>query len=178
MEKYTDRTPPSSGVRSFFKKPVIILFLFLLIAVLVLRHYSSQLLLVLLPENGVAVTFPVSPGDEWVYHYKHSVQLTPCYEYFRINGPDDMVMTRTVYESYGVGLPYSPSEGQFTSLKEEGKFELTMNRPYKTVSFRPAIQAKPDITCHGVTYDLCHQFGQGTRVDVRVMKRYKFWLLK
>jgi hypothetical protein len=177
MTKSTDRTPPSSGVRSFFRKPgIIFLFLLLCVAIFFLP-YAGQLLLVLIPEKGSAVAVPVAPGDEWVYHYTHSVQLTPCYEYFRINGPDDMVMTHTVYESYGVGLPYSPAEGTFVSRKEDGKFDLTMNRPYRTVSFRPAIQAKPDITCHQITYDLCKRFGEGVRVDVKVMKRYKFWLM-
>lgn len=173
----TGRTPLAGGVRPSLKKAAAAICVLLILAAGFLFYYFNALLLVLLSEKGDAATIPVSPGDTWVYHYTHSVQLTPCYEYFRINGPDDMTMTHTVYESYGVGLPYSPSEGSFATRKEDGKFDLTMDRPYRTVSFRPAVQADPDISCRGKTYKLCKKFGQGVRVDVKVMKRYKYWLM-
>ena len=121
--------------------------------------------------------FAVEKGGEWSYHYKHSVQQTPVDEYFRVNGVDDMTMTHTTYESLGVGLPYDPSEGTFTSLKKDGKFDLEMNRPYKYLKFRTAVQAMPKIIHKDVTYDLCPLYGQGTLVEVKVMKRYQYWLM-
>lgn len=179
MANCTDRTPPSSGVRSFFKKPLFFIILILLLAGVSFSWYATRLILVLKPSDAAApVVFSVNEGDEWVYHYKHSVQQTPCYEYFRINGPHNMTMTHTIYESYGVGLPYSLTDGAFKPLKKEGKFEMIMNRPYEKIAFRAASEARPSVTYGNRTIDLVNQFGQGTRVDVLSMKRYTFWFME
>ena len=171
----SDRTPASTGARSFFKHPSFVLLLMVVLAVAV--WYGNQLLVVLLPENNLPVKyFIVEPGGEWNYHYKHSVQQTPVDEYFRVNGVDDMIMTHTVYESLGVGLPYDSAEGKFTSLKKDGKFDLEMNRPYKFLKFRTAVQAMPRIIHKDEVYDLCPLYGQGTLVEVRVVKRFQYWL--
>ena len=172
----TDRTPASTGARSFFKHLSLVVLLLVLLAAA--GWYGNQLLVVLLPENGFPIRFfSVEKGGEWSYHYKHSVQQTPVDEYFRVNGVDNMTMTHTTYESLGVGLPYDPSEGKFTSLKKDGKFDLEMNRPYKSLKFRTAVQAMPKIIHKDVTYDLCPLYGQGTLVEVKVMKRYQYWLI-
>lgn len=172
----TDRTPASTGARSFFKHPSFVVLLLIMLASA--GWYGNQLLVILLPENDLPVSyFPVAKGGEWSYHYKHSVQQTPVDEYFRVDGVDDMTMTHTTYESLGVGLPYDPAEGKFTSLKKDGKFDLEMNRPYKSLKFRTAVQAMPKIIHKDVTYDLCPLYGQGTLVEVKVMKRYQYWLM-
>ena len=172
----TDRTPASTGARSFFKHPSFLLLLLIIIAVA--GWYGNRLLVILLPENNLPVSyFSVEKGEEWSYHYKHSVQQTPVVEYFRVNGADDMTMTHTTYESLGVGLPYDPAEGKFTSLKKDGKFDLEMNRPYKSLKFRTAVQAMPKIIHKDITYDLCPLYGQGTLVEVKVVKRYQYWLM-
>ena len=171
----TDRTPASTGARSFLKHPTFVLLLMVVLAAA--GWYGNQLLVVLLPENNLPVQyFAVDKGGEWRYHYKHSVQQTPVDEYFRVNVVDDMTMTHTTYESLGVGLPYDPSEGKFTSLKKDGKFDLEMNRPYKSLKFRTAVQAMPKIIHKDEIYDLCPLFGQGTLVEVKVIKRYQYWL--
>lgn len=176
MNNRIDRTPPSRGVRSFFKNRLKLLFLLLFLLLAGSYGYASLLVLAILPETGQALAVPVRPGDVWRYHYKHSVQQTPCDEYFRVEGPHAMTMTHTIYESFGVGLPYDASEGQFLPLKEKGKFEMILDRPYPSVTFRTAIQAMPVLYCKGRTYDLCTLYGQGTKVSVTAMKRYEFWL--
>ena len=172
----TDRTPASTGARSFFKHPSFVLLLLIILAAA--GWYGNRLLVVLLPENDLPVRyFSVEKGGEWRYRYKHSVQQTPVDEYFRVNGVDDMTMTHTTYESLGVGLPYDPSEGKFTSLKKDGKFDLEMNRPYKSLKFRTAVQAMPKIIHKDMTFDLCPLYGQGTLVEVKVIKRYQYLLM-
>jgi len=173
----SDRTPASTGARSFLKHPS---FLLLILAVLAAAGwYGNQLLVVMFPENNLPVSyFAVKEGEEWCYHYKHSVQQTPVDEFFRVNGENDLTMTHTRYESLGVGLPYDPSEGKFTSLKKDGKFDLEMNRPYRSLQFRTAVQAMPEISYGNTTYDLCKLYGQGTLIKVKVLKRYRFWMIK
>ena len=169
---------PDSGVHRgpvFFQTSVVFLLLFILAAV---GWYGNQLLVILVPENSLPIqSFAVEKGGEWSYHYKHSVQQTPVDEFFRVNGVDDMTMTHTTYESLGVGLPYDPAEGTFKSLKKDGKFDLEMNRPYKSLMFRTAVQAMPKIIHKDKTYDLCLLYGQGTLVEVKVIKRYQYWAL-
>ncbi|HCJ90311.1 MAG TPA: DUF1850 domain-containing protein [Acidaminococcaceae bacterium] len=173
-----DRTPVSTGTRSFLRRPVSAILVVLFVLLVLLGWYGNQLIIAIIPENGLpARTFYVGKGGEWSYHYTHSVQLTPCDEYFRINGPDDMVMTHTVYQSFGVGLPYDPKDGKFTALEKEGKFEMEMNRPYRSLRFRTAVQARPMIFHGTQVYDLCNLYGQGTLVEVRALKRYQYWLL-
>lgn len=172
---YPDRAPGPSGVRSFSRHPSFILLFLLLLALF--GWYGDRLLVVLIPENDLPViTFAVEKGGEWRYHYTHSVQQTPVDEFFRADGAGRMTMTHTTYESLGVGLPYAPSEGRFTSLQKEGRFDVEMDRPYEVVRFRTAVQARPKIIHGNTVYDLCSLYGQGTLVEVRVMKRYQYWL--
>ena len=173
----TDRTPASTGVRSFFTRPSFVLLLLMILAAIC--WYGDQLVVVLIPENERPISyFAVAKGEEWSYHYKHSVQQTPVDEFFRVNGVNDMTMTHTTYESLGVGLPYDPAEGTFRSLKKDGKFDLEMNRPYTAIKFRTAVQAMPKIIHDNEIFDLCPLYGQGTLVEVRVVKRYQYWLMK
>lgn len=173
----SDRTPESTGVRSFSRHlPFVLLFLLILA---LFGWYGDRLLVVLIPENGLPVrSFAVKEGEEWRYHYTHSVQQTPVDEYFRTEGSGQIILTHTTYESLGVGLPYAPDEGRFTSLKKEGKFDIKMDRPYQSVRFRTAVQARPKIIHGDTVYDLCELYGQGTVVEMRVMKRYRYWLLR
>ena len=158
----TDRTPASTGARSFFKHPSFVFLLLLILAAV--GWYGNQLLVILVPENNLPIqSFAVEKGGEWSYHYKHSVQQTPVDEFFRVNGVNDMTMTHTTYESLGVGLPYDPAEGTFKSLKKDGKFDLEMNRPYKSLMFRTAVQAMPKII-HKAGDAENHSQGQNLRL--------------
>ena len=161
------------GVRPFFKR-VFIAALVLLAIFLV--WYAWNLVLVLEPEGGLEIkSMATHPGDEWYLTYTHSVQLTPVWEYFRVNGANDLTMTHTVYSSLGVGLPYAPSEGKY-QMSKEGRFDLEMNRPFPSVKLRTAVQAQHKLVHQGQVYDLCHLYGQGTLVEVKVEPRYRLWL--
>lgn len=171
----SDRTPVCSGARPFFRSPFFLLCIVVLLTVLV--RYGNQLQVVLIPEGGKPIQFfTVEKGKEWQYHYTHSVQKTPVDEFFRVEDAGRLTMTHTTYESLGVGLPYAPSEGHFTSLKEKGKFDVEMNRAYRSLQFRTASQAMPAIIYKDKVYDLYGLYGQGVLVEVRVMKRYERWL--
>ena len=172
----SDRTPACSGARSFFKSKFFLWFAVVFFALF--AWYGNQLQVVLIPEGNRPIqAFAIEKGGEWRYHYTHSVQRTPVDEFFRVEGAGLLTMTHTTYESLGVGLPYAPSEGRFTSLKEEGKFDVTMNRPYRSLRFRTAVQAMPAIIYQEQVYDLCALYGQGVLVEVKVMKRYERWFL-
>jgi hypothetical protein len=173
MSVQSGRTSNFFGVRPFFKRVFIAAFILLAIFVV---WYSQSLVLVLEPEGGLEKKIMATrAGDEWYLNYTHSVQRTPVWEYFRVNGADDLTMTHTVYSSLGVGLPYAPSEGKY-QLSKEGRFDLEMNRPFKSVKLRTAVQAMHKLVHQGQVYDLCGLYGQGTLVEVKVIPRYKLWL--
>jgi hypothetical protein len=173
MVDQTGRTSNLFGVRPSLRK-FFIAGLFLLAVIIV--WYSRQLVVVLLPEGNLPIqAFKTYPGDEWYLTYTHSVQRTPVWEYFRVNGINDLTMTHTVYSSLGVGLPYAPYEGQLQMTKD-GRFDLKMNRPYKSVKLRTAVQAMHKLVHGDRTYDLCALYGQGTLVEVKVERRFELWL--
>jgi len=166
-----DRSPEESGFRPFFRMILLIV----VIAALAAGWYGNQLVLSVVPENNLqAYRFPIHVGDEWYYIYIHSVQRTPCEEYFTIKGVNDMVMTHTIYQSYGVGLPCYPEDGKFT-LTKDGHFLLEMNRPFKQVAFRTHEIPKQTLFINGQELPIYKLYPSGTLVIVTVTKRYQTW---
>lgn len=168
-----DRGPVSTGFRSFFKKKYWMLCVLILAAAFL--WYSFQIVTAIIPEGDrEPCSFATAPGGQWSIRFTHSVEKTPVDEYFTVNGINDLTMTHTRFESFGWGFPYSPADGKI-SQTDDGRFELIMNRPYKTVKLRVAVQARPCIIHEGKTYDLCDMYGQGTLVEIKTMYRYQYW---
>lgn len=166
-----DRSPGESGFRSFFYY-VLFGIIFLIAGVV---WYGNQLVIAVVPEDNLKTYyFPSKVGDEWHYLYIHSVQQTPCEEFFTINGPNDMTMTYTRFQSYGVGLPCYTDDGKFKQT-EDGHFILEMNRPYRTVAFRTQDIPKPRLYIHGEEIPIYKIYPSGTLVTVSVDKRFKHW---
>lgn len=167
-----DRNPGESGLRSFF----YVLLLGLLLAVAGLVWYGNQLIISVIPEDNLQIyRFPTKVGDEWHYLYIHSVQQTPCEEFFTIKGSNHMLMTYTRFQSYGVGLPCYTDDGKFKQT-DDGHFILEMNRPYKNVAFRTQDIPKPRLYINGEEIPIYKLYPSGTLVTVTVDKRYKMWL--
>lgn len=174
MKPTKDRQQASAPHRSFF--PVKYGLAALAVAVIAFAWYATRLVISINPEGDrQPVAFGTSVDDEWNIRFTHSVEKTPVEEFFTVNGAGDLVMTHTRFESFGWGFPYSPVDGKITPTGD-GRFDLVMNRPYKTVKMRPAVQAKPCIIHNGTVYDLCDLFGQGTMVEVKAEYRYQYWL--
>lgn len=168
-----DRHPVFTGFRSFLKTKY--LFLCALMAAVMLVWFSLRLVTVIIPEGDKKpCSFATQKGEGWQIRFTHSVEKTPVEEYFTVNGIDDLTMTHTRFESFGWGFPYSPADGKI-SQTDDGRFELIMNRPYKTVKLRIAVQARPCIIHDNTVYDLCDMYGQGTLIEIKTMYRYQYW---
>lgn len=76
-----------------------------------------------LSTGGVIIRHPVAPGDTFKSVYIHSLELTPVWEYFQIDARYDIILTDTLYESTGAGLPI-PIAGQDTFRKEGRQFHI------------------------------------------------------
>ena len=66
----------------------------------------------------------------------HSVQKTPVEEFLVVNEAcNELTLTATKYQSFGVGLPFLPGEGEFT--QEGDYFYLRgQNRHFKELGLR------------------------------------------
>lgn len=166
-----DRISTFAGFRSFLPGFTVIA-----IMLVVFGWYATRMIVSFNPEdNKPKHYFVTAPGDVWNIRFTHSVEKTPIEEFFTVDGIDDLVMTHTRFETFGWGIPYSAAPGEMR-LTDDGKFDLLMNRLYKTVKLRVAIQARPCVIHHGDIYDLCEMYGQGTAVEIKVQYRYQYWL--
>lgn len=79
---------------------------------------------------------------EFVLGYTHSVMKTLCEEFFQVDEKNSLILTKTIYESYGAGLPFlSSSENEGSYELVDSKLVLIMDREFKElnmfVSFIP-----------------------------------------
>lgn len=74
------------------------------------------------------------PEKTFTLGYIHSVLLTPAEEYFRVEKGNELMLYKTIYESFGVGLPYSQEEWDF-EIKGD-KFILNIKRPFPSIKMR------------------------------------------
>ncbi|BEP29087.1 DUF1850 domain-containing protein [Helicovermis profundi] len=92
------------------------------------------------------------PNNEFSIGYIHSVELTPAEEFLKVNKNNDIVLYKTIYESFGVGLPFSQKENKFDITN--GKFILNRNRTMKSIKMRISPIPKHWITVNGTKYQL------------------------
>lgn len=64
---------------------------------------------------------PMLPGSSFCLEFLHSVERTPVQDCFRVSWKGELVLMRTIYSSYGAGLP---AEGKLTA----GQFVLEHNK--------------------------------------------------
>ncbi len=84
------------------------------------------------------------PDREFALAFIHSVEMTPVYEYYRIDSDGSLVLYETRYSSYGAGLPSEPGEGFQT---ENGQFVVKMTRKFGEISLRVS-----HINGHGILF--------------------------
>lgn len=72
------------------------------------------------------------PERQFSLGYIHSVMKTPAEEFFSINENNEIVLEKTVYESFGVGLPFSSDGNDFEI--EDSKFILKTNYILKEIN--------------------------------------------
>ena len=68
----------------------------------------------------VLVLEPIKTGQEFALIYTHSVHKSPVVEIFTIQPPEGLLLKKTGFKDYGVGIPYSTPH-KFT-MGEDGYF--------------------------------------------------------
>ena len=101
--------------------------------------------------------FPVDGHFE--LGYTHSVLLTPVDEYFEINEQNELILQKTIYESFGVGLPYEQIEDASFEIVED-KFILYLERSFESVDMVISPIPKHTITVNGEIHYITELFSE------------------
>lgn len=123
--------------------------------------------------EGGGGAYGARPGMDIHLRFIHSVQKTPVEEYLTVS-PDgkgfELLYTR--YQSFGVGLPFLPSEGK---LRQEGNYFIMdgMGRHYPALSLRPGLGTELTVWIEGDEYRLWELLPLGSLVDIYIAPRYQ-----
>ena len=126
-------------------------------------------------EDGLLASCPADAGTEFSTRFIHSVQKTPVEEFFAVNDArDGFVLLRTRYRSFGVGLPFLPTDGSFR--REGDAFVMDgMNRPLPEIQFRPGLSTDLKITLPDEEILLADRVPIGSLVRVAILPRWRLW---
>lgn len=126
-------------------------------------------------DSDVIFAGPAYAGLPIDIKFIHSVQKTPVEEYLRIDQDGEtIVLDKTVYHSFGVGLPFLSNEGNWRL--EDGSFVLEdMNRRFTSVSLRTGTGTMLTIAVDGAKYSLYDMYAPGTKIDIAVAPRWKLY---
>lgn len=104
---------------------------------------------------------PLVHGREFDYRYIHSVQKTPVQEHFTAAPDNQLLLTSTTYQSFGVGLPFVPGEGKIHHI--DGKYILTdLNRKFDIINIGYMALAHQELFYHGKHYKFEDYFRSGS----------------
>jgi hypothetical protein len=110
---------------------------------------------------------PLLHGREFDYQYLHSVQKTPVQEHFIALPNNQLLLTSTTYESFGVGLPFLPEEGKLHHVN--GKYLLSdLKRKFDIINIGFMDLAQQELSYHGQEYSFRDYFLSGTKLVVEV----------
>lgn len=114
----------------------------------------------------VVLEVPLHSGEHFTLEYRHSVQLTPVRETFRIQD-GAMVLVETEYGALGVGLPFG-GEGDF-ELGEGRCFRLSgLDRRFHQVFLWVSEIAGHQLEIRGRKFDLLTLAGSDSLVELRL----------
>lgn len=158
------------------RRRVLVLILLVLFAGVGVYFFTRYCLYVRTADGTVLTSGATYPGDTFSLRFIHSVQKTPVVENFRITSGGRLELQSTVYQSFGVGLPFLASEGQFAIVGD--KFVLqNMGRVFRRISLRTGPEAQLTMLYRGREWPLYRDLPAGSRVDIYVAPFYARWWL-
>ena len=114
--------------------------------------------------NESLLDVPVTDGDELTLAYTHSVEKTDVEDVYEIDGTE-LQMDRTVFSSYGAGLPSEAA----VNRTDDG-FVVSVDRSYDRVYVAPGSIAGHVLHVGGECYDLVDR-SDGSTVVLFVEER-------
>ncbi len=170
------RTPGTAGKRRAFFNARF--FLLLAVAALAVLWTATRPRLAVIAEDGLLASCPADAGTEFSTRFIHSVQKTPVEEFFAVNDArDGFILLRTRYRSFGVGLPFLPTDGSFR--REGDAFVMDgMNRPMPEIQFRPGLSTDLKITLPDEEILLADRVPIGSLIRVAIVPKWRLWFIR
>lgn len=128
--------------------------------------------LILRNERGKTVARLLCEDGKFVHRYVHSVHLSDVDEEYRIEPDGTLRLLATRFDTLGVGIPYDAENG-FTLL--DGRFELKMDRCYRSLPIRMSPMPGHVILIGGRTYPLADWFVPGDLVVISANHLPRLW---
>lgn len=159
----------------FFGKNLKFLLITLVLLVFFTYYFLTRQVLVIVPLNVSDEKIIVAIEDnKWHLQYTHSVQKTIVEEYFKVQNSDSFLMYKTIYSSFGVGLPFLPGEGTLTFLPDNTmQLDLKTPRIFPVVKLWTGVEAKVSLVTGQNSMPLYEQYPSGTLVQITTCKRYQ-----
>ena len=92
--------------------------------ILWLNPHGQRLVLTDSGSGKVYAAYPVSDGDTFSVTFIHSVNKTPVSDVYEVRG-GSIILSGTVYYSFGAGVPDELAEGEKLSIREDGAMVIT-----------------------------------------------------
>gem|GEM_PF-2105995 len=121
-----------------FKGQVFLPLIFL-VAATAWASSSMKLQFIDMDTNKVIYSVDAYPGFTFVINYHHSVDHQPIYELFYIDSNGDIVLKKTWFKSFGIGMGYWKGRGK---LEACGNWTCIDDMDYRLGSFVLRIGAK------------------------------------
>lgn len=137
---------------------------------------QTPYLFIFVGEEKLLTVRPIQQEEIFKTRFIHSVQKTPIEEFFTINKQGNgFILKRTRYQSFGVGLPFLQSDGNF---RREGNFFImdNMNRDIQILSLRTGLKTELTLTFTNKTFRLYDMLAVGEKITLKILPLYEIFL--
>lgn len=148
-----------------------IVFLLLALVIAVFGWWGSRPWVFIQGESEMLASAPAYAGESLSISFVHSVQKTPVEEFLTVDDElSGLVLNSTRYHSFGVGLPFMESDGDF--YQDGNDFVMdNMNRRFDNISLRTGLGTKLTVSLAGKSYPIYENHDLGYRVDIFIAPR-------
>lgn len=152
-----------------------------LVVLVVLASLLSMPVNVMVVENShdgeLLLWKKAEPGFTFATLIKHSVHLTPVYEYYRVESSGRILLTGTKFVDLGWGVP---STYEYETIFKDGMLELKgMDIPIDWLPFRVTELNQSKLILNGErSIELNCYFDNNERMDIRIERvpKLKYWI--
>lgn len=137
---------------------------------------QTPYLFIFVGEEKLLTVRPIQQEEIFKTRFIHSVQKTPIEEFFTISKQGNgFILKRTRYQSFGVGLPFLQSDGNF---RREGNFFImdNMNRDIQILSLRTGLKTELTLTFTNKTFRLYDMLAVGEKITLKILPLYEIFL--
>jgi len=152
-------------LRSSCKSKLFVIIILFILFVIILNVPNMHVLEIEnVNKDEILFQEKIFPGYIFATKIKHSVQLTPVFEFFEIDKNYNILLTKTIIKDLGWGMPSTP-EGDFSYQNGEMVIE-NINKKIPGFIFRVSFISKPELILSGRAYDLRFLVSESNALEI------------